>query len=130
MKHCLLFVLILLCFACGPIDIAYRFRFYNNSDNDIYAITDLSPCDEIISTGCVCHYVFASKYLYIDSKRPWDTVVKDSMHIYVIDANMIHLPCDRLSEENVELITPQMILARKTVFHSQLTDKHFSISYP
>ena len=131
MKHCIFFLaLILLCLACGPIDIKYRFRFDNNSEKDIYIIFDLNPNDEMISTGSLCYYVIASNYKYIYNNRPWDTVVKDSTYMYVIDANMIHLPCDRLSEENVELITPQMILARKTVFHSQLTDKHFSISYP
>ncbi len=53
--------------------------------------------------------------------------MKDSMHIYVIDAEQILLPNDYLSEDLIEKIEPEMILTRMTVTHGILIIRELTI---
>lgn len=120
---------IVLCSSCMGWDLRYRFAFYNNSNEDIYIILDNNTIDDAITIGSMCHYIQPGHFKYIDSREPWDTVIKDSIHIYVLDATKIQLPTAHLSQENAECISPEMVLTRKTLFNSQTHEK-FSLSYP
>ena len=51
------------------------------------------------------------------------------MYVYVINGEMIDLPINDLSPENAERITPEMVLDRKTIYHSQTFGK-FTLTYP
>lgn len=122
----------LLCIACGPIDRAYRFKFYNNTTEDIYIILDENTKDEEITLGSDCWYAWASSWRYVDNKkRSWDTIIKDSIYIYVIDADMIKLPLGPLLQEDIDRITPEMVFSRITVYHHQTNGIGiFDVTYP
>ena len=51
------------------------------------------------------------------------------MYVYVIDGSLVDLPINDLSPENAERITPEMVLARKTIYNSQ-TYNHLTLTYP
>ncbi len=95
------------------------FDFVNNSGDYIYIIIDTNTSDDIISVGSICESIFPYKTKRVETKEPWNTIVKDSIYVYVIDGSLIDLPIDNLSLENAERITPEMVLARKTMYHPQ-----------
>ena len=115
-------------------EIVYRFKLYNNTDKDIYIIIDTKPQDEVITIQSECWYCQAKNWRYIDNRHtPWDEIVKDSIHLYILDASMIDLPRDYLSPENAERITQNMLLSRITLYHSQTVVGHhgiFTVNYP
>ena len=72
----------------------------------------------ILLTSCGAFDRDYKFYFYNHSSRD-----KDSMHIYVIDAEQILLPNDYLSEDLIEKIEPEMILTRMTVTHRDFDNK-------
>ena len=76
------------------------------------------------------YYCNANDWRHIQHKTPWYDVVKDSMYLYVIDESKIHLSIERgFTQENAEELTPDMVLARFTVYHQDLYSQ-YSVSYP
>ena len=119
----ILFATVILLTSCGAFDRDYKFYFYNHSSRDISIIIDLNAKDEIISYGSWAETIGASTYRSVNAYKSWDKVVKDSMHIYVMDAEQILLPNDYLSEDLIEKIEPEMILTRMTVTHRDFDNK-------
>lgn len=122
-KVILLLAMVILLASCGAFDPDYKFYFYNHSSRDISIIIDLNARDQIISYGSWVEKIGASTYSSVNAYKPWDKVVKDSMHIYVIDVEQILLPNDYLSKDLIEKIEPEMILTRMTVTHRDFDNK-------
>lgn len=120
-KIIFLFATIILLTSC-VFDRVFSFRFYNHSSCDVSLILDLNPYDGIITPGSGTDFVLALNWVYIDNyDKRWDKLVKDSMHIYVLDAEVMKLrPGDILSKEVIDKIDPDMILTRMTVTHNDL----------
>lgn len=120
-KIIFLFATIILLTSC-VFDRVFSFRFYNHSSCDVSLILDLNPYDGIITPGSRTDFVLALNWGYIDNyDKRWDKLVKDSMHIYVLDAEVMKLrPGDILSKEVIDKIDPDMILTRMTVTHNDL----------
>lgn len=122
-KIIFLFATVILLTSC-VFDRVFRFRFYNHSSCGVSLILDLNPYDGIITPGSRTDFVLALNWGYIDNyDKRWDKLVKDSMHIYVLDAEVMKLrPGDILSKEVIDKIGPDMILTRMTVTHNDLDD--------
>ena len=119
----------------GPIDHTYEFKFFNNSEKDIYIVVDTAPLDEVITIKSVCWYCRANKWRYIEDRQtPWDEIVKDSIYLYIIDASMIKLSTERgFTQDDADRITPEMLLSIITLYHSETVNGHhriFSVYYP
>lgn len=112
------------------VEIYSFFRFYNNSDEDVYVIIDMEPQDEIINVGSEVDWCGANSFLNIINKKPWYEVVKDSMYLYVIDESKIELSTMLgFTQENAEILTSDMILSRFTIYHQDLYSQ-YTVSYP
>ena len=110
--------------------VGYSWVFINNSNREIYIVLDTDACNGVITEGNMCAaYVHAHSERNVYAQKPWSTIVKDSMYVYVIDGSLIDLPINDLSPENAERITPEMVLARKTIYNSQ-TYNHLTLTYP
>ena len=124
------FCFVLLLQSCFFPDRSYRFKFINNADFPIYVLTDLNAEDERLSPGSSPQYVDANYYGYISNHHPWDKVITDSIHLYVIDASNIKLPPRPLSNENIETIE-DLILERITVYNSDVArPEEFEVVFP
>jgi len=111
--------------------VVYFFKFVNNSDKDIYVIIDTEPQDEVITVQSWVYYCYANEERRIVSNHSWSEVVKDSIHVYVIDASKIHLSTEYgVAQENIERITPDMVLAKKTMFHYNFSHSNVRVFYP
>ncbi len=118
--------------SCFPLvmDLKYFFKFYNNSDEDVYVIIDMEPQDEIINVGSEVDWCGANSFQSIINKKPWYEVVKDSMYLYVIDESKIELSTMLgFTQENAEILTSDMILSRFTIYHQDLYSQ-YTVSYP
>ena len=118
--------------SCFPLvmDLKYFFKFYNNSDEDVYVIIDMEPQDEIINVGSEVDWCGANSFQSIINKKPWYEVVKDSMYLYVIDESKIELSTMLgFTQENAEILTSDMILSRFTIYHQDLYSR-YTVSYP
>lgn len=127
----LLFFSVLLMISCVGWTLRYRFKFMNNSDKDIYIVIDTKTDNQSISPRSFYDFVFANNWRYIDNKRPWDEIIKDSAYIYILDASLIDLhPLEQyLSEEKCKYITQEMIMGRMTVYHEDFITMN-TLSYP
>lgn len=118
-----IFALFVSCFvfvAC-PIDIYWSNCTKNLTSMDLYFIYDSFPNDnEITPDKNQCVYIKA-----LDSARVYwsgriERTIKDSLHIYVIDASFKSLPnWTSLSKDDITGISNESILARMTVFQSE-----------
>lgn len=108
----------------------YFWEFVNNSNEAVYIILDTDSFNGTITerNRCAAH-VNAHSTCKVSDQKPWREIVKDSMYVYVINGEMIDLPINDLSPENAERITPEMVLDRKTIYHSQTFGK-FTLTYP
>lgn len=129
-KIIFLFATVILLTSCVA-ERAFIFRFYNHSSCDVRLILDLNPYDGIITPGSSTDFVLALDWGCIDNyDKPWDKLVKDSMHIYVLDAEVMKLrPGDILSKEVIDKIDPDMILTRMTVTHNDLANANARVDY-
>lgn len=129
-KTIFLFATVILLTSCGAFDRVFIFRFYNHSSCDVSLILDLNPYDGIITPGSSTDFVLALDWKYIENDKRWDKLVKDSMHIYVLDAEVMKLrPGDILSKEVIDKIDPDMILTRMTVTHNDLAKAYARVDY-
>lgn len=131
-KHFLLPIVMVVLSSCIPLgSVHYRFKFVNNSEKDVYIVVDTNTDDECISSGSLYDYVFANNWRFIENKRPWAEIIKDSAYVYVLDASLIDLlPLEVfLSVDKCETITQEMILDRITVHHKDASTM-FTLSYP
>lgn len=135
-------VLFLLLFAfvvlsCIPIaedKQAYRLDFSNNSDIALFVIVDLVPDDGIISSGSYYQKVLPHQS-GIYANHPWQTIVKDSMSLYILDATEIvffkEVGMHTVEEAQIDLISKEMVLSVLTVHHKDLVPgTNRSFSYP
>ncbi len=108
----------------------YFWEFVNNSNEAVYIILDTDSFNGTITERNQCvGRVNAHSTRKVSDHKPWREIVKDSMYVYVINGEMIDLPINDLSPENAERITPEMVLDRKTIYHSQTSGK-FTLTYP
>ena len=108
----------------------YFWEFVNNSNEAVYIILDTDSFNGTITERNQCvGRVNAHSTRKVSAHKPWREIVKDSMYVYVINGEMIDLPINDLSPENAERITPEMVLDRKTIYHSQTFGK-FTLTYP
>lgn len=108
----------------------YFWEFVNNSNEAVYIILDTDSFNGTITERNWCAArVNAHSTRKVCDQKPWREIVKDSMYVYVINGEMIDLPINDLSPENAERITPEMVLDRKTIYHSQTSGK-FTLTYP
>lgn len=132
-KHFLILIVIIVLSSCAPYggQLRYRFKFMNNTDKDIYIVIDTKTDNQSISPRSFYDFVFANNWRYIDNKRPWDEIIKDSAYIYILDASLIDLhPLEQyLSEEKCKYITQEMIMGRMTVYHEDFITMN-TLSYP
>ncbi len=132
-KHFLILIVIIVLSSCVPYGghLRYRFKFMNNSDKDIYIVIDTKADNQSISPGCFYDYVSAKKWRYVDNKKPWAEIIKDSAYVYILDASLIDLlPLEEsLSAERCNSITQEMIMGRITVYHENFLTMN-TLSYP
>ena len=98
---------------------------------NVYIVIDTKTDDECISSGSLYNHVYANHLKYIDNKRPWPEIIKDSAYIYILDASLINLlPLEEfLSVDKCETITHEMILDSIIVHHEDCFIM-FTLSYP
>ena len=132
-KHFLILIVIIVLSSCAPYggQLRYRFKFMNNTDKDIYIVIDTKTESQSISPGSFYDIVVANKFRYVDNKRPWGEIIKDSAYIYILDTSLIDLlPLEEsLSAERCNSITQEMILGRITVYHEDFLTMN-TLSYP
>ena len=72
--------------------------------------------------------------IFVDSDISWDRVIKDSIHVYVVDrakTEMTPSNWDPKSQVAASSITDDMILTRITLYHSDTNGKGvFDVTYP
>lgn len=105
--------------------------FDNDSDKEIYVISDLQPLDNRISAGSEINRIGPHYHNYTidrDYKNPWSEAIRDSMHLYILDAEKVTLKIGFLSEEMIQSIPQDAYLARITVLKHQIDEMH--ITYP
>ena len=105
--------------------------FDNDSDKEIYLISDLQPLDSRISAGSEINRIGPHYHNYRidrDYKNPWSEAIRDSMHLYILDAEKVTLKIGFLSEEMIQSIPQDAYLARITVLKHQIDEMH--ITYP
>ncbi|MBQ7195415.1 MAG: hypothetical protein IJS07_07265 [Bacteroidales bacterium] len=128
----ILIILVILLSSCVDwIGYAY-FDFVNNTDKPVYVLVDLDASDGRVSNDCKCNYAspYGSKpILTFDPHDTWQDEIRDSAHIYVIDASMIDLPVGILSEVIIEKIADENILSRITILHP-VRKSGFSVLFP
>lgn len=132
-KSSVFIVLILfLCFSCIiPFDIFWYFEFCNDTNEEVLVIVSEAKDDSIIPIDNRTYYCPASTSRHIaNNKQPWYEIITDSAYVYVISYAHSELPPNKyLSEEDIERITPEMILSRKVIYNSQLHE-YFEVHYP
>lgn len=113
----------------------YSFRFFNNSEDNVYVIVDLIPEDEHITIGSEVWYSSASSWRYIDNEKPWREIVNSSLTLYIINASRIDLSCDvrsgGLSVESQVQIIPEMVLWEIVLSCQDFrSDNMIDVNYP
>ena len=125
---------LLLCFISLSVtcmQCADCYWFDNDSDKEIYVISDLQPLDNRITAGSEIARVGPhthDKTIDRDYNNPWSEAIRDSMHLYVLDAEKVTLKIGFLSEEMIQSIPQDAYLARITVLKHQINEMH--ITYP
>ena len=126
---------VLASFKCVPDKRVYSFRFFNNSEDNVYVVVDLIPEDEHITIGSEVWYSSASSWRYIDNEKPWREIVNSSLTLYIINASRIDLSCDvrsgGLSVESQVQIIPEMILWEIVLSCQDFrSDNMIDVNYP
>ena len=118
-------ILLVSCFvfvAC-PAERYWSFCSYNLTKQDLFFVYDFFPYDDAITPGknyCRCIKALDSAR-FVESGRI-ERTLKDSAHIYLIDAQKESLPSNwySLSKEDIELIKEESFVARMTVQRSEI----------
>jgi hypothetical protein len=113
-------ILLVSCFvfvAC-PAERYWSFCSYNLTKQDLFFVYDFFPYDDAITPGknyCRCIKALDSAR-FVESGRI-ERTLKDSAHIYLIDAQKESLPSNwhSLSKKDIELIKEESFVARMTV---------------
>ena len=117
------FLMIIFTYLLGC-DVMHDLIFMNKYTRDIYVIVDLNSIDNKISSR--------SEVLRIPSKSTgrtsrlssWGHYMKDSMHVYVLDAYLVDkaqpLNTTYITDEQTNALEPDMILSRITILESSL----------
>lgn len=115
---------VFICMKCAD-----AFLFSNDTSHDIYIILDLNPKDGRVTAGSEIDYVRAHGARYEGRKvyDPWREAVKDSMHIYILDAAKVDLPINLITEEQIRSIPQDAYVARMTVLQQQVDE---DITFP
>ena len=133
MKRYILLVLfsLLVTISCSCLwETAYYFTVNNQSDYSITVVVDMNTTDNFPSTGSQCRHIAPHDVGYVSEKDPWSKIIKDSIHIYILNRDLIDLPSYRLlSEEDANRITEDTILDQITIFHNDLDDGYFEIVF-
>ena len=133
----ILLIVVILCFiSCDDIisifaEHYWPFRFWNNTQAEIAIIIDLNPEDIVITQNSEAYHIRPNDYMEVlggtgKQDRKWSQIVKDSIHIYVLDASFYDIPSAPLfgpvSKDIIDSITEDMILSRMTLLHSDFVD--------
>ena len=132
-KFLLFLFVVLLASSCGPIDYVSFFYFKNLSDKDVWIVLDFAPKDERITTGSDFYKATHKNDCRVSrpGKQPWSELVRDSMHLYVLDASKVELSKNSgtIYNQEIEGITQDMILARMKLLPNNLAQGVYVV-YP
>lgn len=131
-RHILLVLFLLLAtISCSCLwETAYYFTVNNQSDYSITVVVDMITTDNCPSMGSQCRHIAPHDVGYVSEKEPWSKIIKDSIHIYILNRDLIDLPSYRLlSEEDANRITEDMILDQTTIYHNDSNNGYFEIVF-
>lgn len=124
----MLLLSLMICTACGAIDIETYHLFVNDSDKDVFYILDFLPTDKMLSPG------------FLDGsfcKAKEDDMILDmyfcpidSLHVYIMDPELI--PKSSIykgSKELIDAIPEEAFWARLT-YSAKSYHKREELSYP
>ena len=134
---CVVILVIPSCFIPAAPDWTYSFRFYNNSDQDVYFILDFNAQDQVLTPDVNISWAIYTKahvWIPVDSGHTrWEDIITDAADIYVVDATKIDpsLRKHRIHEDKTLAgITEDMFLYKTIVYHSDFIPTYPSFYYP
>lgn len=134
MKKRLLLLLTSLIVSVLACDRTYGVVLVNQSNNDVYMVVDLNPIDDVITSGSEVVKVSSKSKNQVYRLSHFGYSVKDSMHVYLLDAQRVDSKCPiqsyYIKESHISNIESDMILLRMTILQSVLWGDYYTLTYP
>ena len=115
----------------------WSFKFYNNSDQDVYFIIDFNTQDQVLTPDVNISwaiYTKAHNWIPVDSGHTrCEVIITDAADIYVVDATKIDPSLRKhsiLEDKTLAGITEDMFLYKTRVYHSDFIPNYPSFYYP